>query len=101
METLLSQTDGQWNDVISAVDDDDDLEENPDGEDLEEEEAGELFWVLFPRRVTVREVLKYSRTPVITPLATVQAWTQEMEQSRSQPSTRTVGPKEAMDWGKN
>lgn len=52
------------------------------------------------KRVTVREVLKYSLTWVIIPSVTVQAWTQEMERaSTSQPSTRTVDPKAAIDCG--
>lgn len=51
LETLLSQRDGQWSGVISTVEEDDGVEEKSDsvGDELE-----------LPRRVTVREVLKYS-----------------------------------------
>jgi len=55
--------------------------------------------VVLAKRVTVREVLKYSLTWVIIPSVTVQAWTQEMERAWSQPSTRTVDPKAAIDCG--
>lgn len=58
-ETLLSQTEGQWYDVISDADDDDEDEAKLDGEDWVDDEL--------PRRVTVREVLKYSLTWVIIP----------------------------------
>lgn len=54
-ETLLSQTDGQWRGVISALDDDDgdaDSKSDDEGEDGLE----------LPKRVTVRDVLKYSLT---------------------------------------
>lgn len=84
-ERLLSQTEGQWRGVME------DLDEKSDGGD----------WGVLPRRVTVREVLKYSLTWVIIPSATVQAWIQEMEPALSQPSTRTVDPKEAMESGTN
>ena len=81
LERLLSQTEGQWCDAIPAV------EERSDGEEL-------------PRRVTVREVLKYSLTWVIIPSVTVQAWTQAMERSESQPSATTMaGPSAASDCG--
>lgn len=49
----------------------------------------------------MRAVLKYSLTWVIIPSATVQAWTQAMLRAVSQPSTRTVEPKAAVDWGTN
>ncbi|KAI7997188.1 hypothetical protein LOK49_LG10G02512 [Camellia lanceoleosa] len=62
-ERLLSQTEGQWREVI-------DDEGKSDGEDLP----------VLARRVTVREVLKYSLTWVIIPSVTVQAWTQEIKQ---------------------
>ena len=87
LERLLSQTEGQWcsdeaEEISDATED--------DGESVE-----------LPRRVTVREVLKYSRTWVIIPSVMVQAWIQEIERVGSQPSTRTVGPKEVIDWGTN
>ena len=66
-------------------------DEKSDGEDLS----------VLPKRVTVRDVLKYSLTWVIIPWVTVQAWTQEMERAWSQPSTRMVDPKAAMDRGAN
>ncbi|GMY08332.1 hypothetical protein FCV25MIE_03571 [Fagus crenata] len=92
LETLLSQRKGQWSEVISAVDDDDDVEPKSD---VDGEDAFELVAVtaaLPPRRVTLRDVLKYSLT---------WAWTQAMERARSQPSARTVGPKETIVCGTN
>lgn len=72
LERLLSQTEGQWRGVKAEV------------------AAAARDWL--PRRVTVREVLKYSRTWVIIPSVTDQAWTQVMLRARSWPSTKTVGP---------
>ena len=69
-EKLLSQTEGQWRDGGEGVDDDDAAEIDDEGDVVKSE---------LERRVTVREVLKYSRTWVITPSVTVQAWTQAIE----------------------
>jgi 3-dehydroquinate synthase class II len=55
LETLLSQRDGQWSEVISAFDD---AEEDVDAKSEEEGEDGVVL--PSPRRVTVRDVLKYS-----------------------------------------
>ena len=85
-EKLLSQTEGQWRDGGEGVDDDDAAEIDDEGDVVKSE---------LERRVTVREVLKYSRTWVITPSVTVQAWTQAIEPLWSQPSARTVEPKDA------
>lgn len=75
-EKLLSQTEGQCRGLISTVE--------------EEEDAQSDGW---RRRVTVREVLKYSLTWVIIPSVTVQAWTQDIWRLWSQPSVTTVvGP---------
>lgn len=56
-----------------------------------------------PRRVTVREVLKYSLTWVILPSVTVQAWIHwtgiVLPLDQPWPSTSTVEPKAAMETG--
>ena len=89
-ETLLSQTEGQWcNDAA------DDISDDAEEDDVDGYSLGS------PTRVTVREVLKYSRSCVIIPSVTVQAWIQEIELLGSQPSTRTVEPKDVIDWGTN
>lgn len=80
---LLSQSEGQWSDTMLLL-----LLLQSD-------------WSVFPIRVTVRDVLRYSRSWVITPSVTVQAWTQAMERDWSNPSARTVGPKAEMLWGTN
>ena len=77
-------------DLIEDVDAEDDFEK-ADGEDC----LGLL------NLETVTDVLKYSRTWVIIPSVTVQACTQEIERSRSQPSTSTVDSKEVMERGAN
>jgi hypothetical protein len=87
LDRVLSQMDGQCNRDISGVDDEFDFDLKSDGCD----------W--FPRRVTVREVLKYSLTWVIIPSVTVQACTQEMERLVLHPSTTTRFPKEVMEIG--
>lgn len=87
LERVLSQTEGQWcNEEAEEISD----AAEDDGESVES-----------PRRVTVREVLKYSRSCVIIPSVIVQAWIQEIERLGSQPSTRTVEPKDVIDWGTN
>ena len=86
LQTLLSQTQGERRDsseedLISDAADDGD--EGPEVESA--------------KRLTVREVLKYSLTWVIIPSVTVHACTQEIERLLSQPSTRTMGPNEVID----
>lgn len=78
-ETLLSQRkEGQWRDRTEA--------EKSDP---------------FLKRVTVSEVLKYSRTWVITPSVTVHACTHEIKRSWSHPSTSTIDPMAVIDCGVN
>lgn len=90
LESLLSHTDVQWCD--------DDAEEIEEADFVDDDDA-KSDWSGFPRRVTVKDVLKYSRTLVITPSVTVQTCTQEFERSRSQPSARTVDSKAVIEWG--
>lgn len=78
-ETLLSQRkQGQWRDRTEP--------EKPEP---------------FPKRVTVSEVLKYSRTWVMTPSVRVHACTHEIERSWSHPSTKTIDPMAVIDCGVN
>ena len=56
LEKLLSQTHGQCTELISTVDEVDDLGEQSDDDGEDDDDDGG------PIRVTVREVLKYSLT---------------------------------------
>lgn len=94
LESVLCQRGKQWND------DDGDDDREVDGDD--DGEVDGVDWFELPKRVTVRDVLKYSLTWVIIPWSeTVQAWTQKIWRFWSQPSTRTVEPREAIERGTN
>ncbi|KAH7841321.1 hypothetical protein Vadar_028337 [Vaccinium darrowii] len=75
--------------------------EDKHNDDDDDEKDDDRDWAVLPRRVTVKDVLKYSLTWVIIPSFTVHAWTQDIERAWSQPSTRTVDPKAATDWATN
>lgn len=99
LESLLCQRGKQWNED-DEVDGDDDTDDDDD--EADDGEIDGLDVLELSKRVTVRDVLKYSLTWVIIPWSeTVQAWTQKISRFWSQPSTKTVGPSEVIERGIN